>query len=47
MVIVGLLVYLGRLYFLLDSNENWELKGHGQYGTIIVTLVNKLTIEFV
>jgi len=31
----------------LDSSEDYEPKGHDWYGTIMVSLVNRLTVGFV
>jgi len=38
---------LSRFYFLLDSGEDHEPKGHDWYETIMVNLVNRLTAEFI
>jgi len=31
----------------LDSSEDYEPKGHDWYGTIMVSLVNRITAKFV
>jgi len=33
--------------FLLDSDEDYEPEGRDWYGTIMVSLVNRLTVESV
>ena len=38
---------LSRFCFLLDSSEDYEPKGNDWYGTIVVSLVNRLTVEFI
>ena len=38
---------LSRFCFLLDSSKDYKPKGHACYGTIMISLMNGLTAEFV
>lgn len=47
MVMGGSLTWFSTLCFLLDLNEDYEPKGHGWYGTTMVSLVNRLIAKSV